>query len=685
VGATSITNMATTGNPVVMSNYAGSTPVGNYMQTNFGVAASTNNTGWIAFNNTGGNGSSSNYIGMGIWGLAVGTGSFNACANGNFGVCTATPSTTLDVAGSLRASSNFTVSAGTVSLPSGSVAAAALACLDAGKITTGIFTVGAFGTTNIVTTGTLGAGASTLAALTCTTITTGNNSITVGTGSIASGQHNPTTTATYDLGASGTAWRSAYLSSNLAVGGAITGSNGLTITGTVSLPLSSITNTNISCVDAGKITTGIFGVGNFGANDISTTGKVTAGSTALVSSATTNTVVSTTYAASLTSGNYIISPYGVSGSANNGDFTGFNYTNGAGSSNNYFAFGVWGYTIGSQSFNACANGNFGVCTTTPSYTLDVSGTLWASSNFAVSGGTVTLSSGSVAATAIASLDAAKITTGTFGTTLIPNLNAGKITTGSFGTALIPNLDAVKITMGVFSVGTHSVNVSASNSTSASLGLLSGATTNNAQFGLAGGAGNYSTDAAIGDAVLRNNGGNLLLQVGANASAICINSTSNYVGIGTKSPQCPLDVAGPVNSSSAFNAATTGGLIASVTNIGTGIAKSLGSFALTKALTGGSGPLDTSNVHNYACLSNVFSGGTISSYNLNISEFINIPAAATYTFSTVGCDDSIMVNIDCSQVLSSGLGLNGAVASSTTTFASAGWKNISIVNENTGGN
>lgn len=67
-----------------MTNYAVSTPTGNYMQTNFGVVVSIDNTSWLCFNNTGGSGSSSNYLAMGMWGLAVGTSSFNACANGNF-------------------------------------------------------------------------------------------------------------------------------------------------------------------------------------------------------------------------------------------------------------------------------------------------------------------------------------------------------------------------------------------------------------------------------------------------------------------------------------------------------------------------------------------------------------------------------------------------------------------------
>jgi hypothetical protein len=168
-------------------------------------------------------------------------------------------SSNLTVGGAITASNGLTVSAGTVSLPTASVANSALASgIDATKITSGTFGVGAFGGCNILTTGTLNAGASTLGALSCTTLTTANSNLTTGSGSVTSGQHNPSTTATYDLGASGTAWRSAFLSSNLTVGGAFTASNGLTVSaGTLFLPAASVTNSALaSGIDATKITSG---------------------------------------------------------------------------------------------------------------------------------------------------------------------------------------------------------------------------------------------------------------------------------------------------------------------------------------------------------------------------------------------------------------------------------------------
>ncbi|GAQ91715.1 hypothetical protein KFL_008380060 [Klebsormidium nitens] len=536
-------------------------------------------------------------------------------------------SSNINVGGSITGSNGLTISTGSVSLPSGSVSASAVGSLPASQITSGTFSVGSFGSTNISTTGTLGAGASTLGALTCTTISTGNSNITVGSGSITSG------TGTFSSNVS--------ITGLTTVAGLLTGSNGLTVSaGTVSLPSGSISASAIGNLPASQITSGTFSVGAFGSTNISTTGSLSAGGTtvsslsaatgvlgqstnnwakrtfsitgqtlystptwwkiaafwnngaycsgcltitgllarvsgpvnftanigfhtqnsvwnaslvldspdstdpfgsgtfdialyidnsknlfvyakqnmdyltmsldvttcqfegnvsassiypstsyslayaatntqlmaadtaltsvlssssfytlcgsnvrktkgsvstfggavtagsisttgilsaggltctssAVSASGTANAVTTTDYAPSLAAGNSVVKYFGVANTTNNSAWHLFKNV-GAGSTSNYAAFGIQGFGVGTGSFNASANGNFGVCTVNPTYTLDVSGTLRASSNFAVSGGTVTLPSGSVAASAIANLDASKITTGTF-------------SVGSFGT------------------------------------------------------------------------------------------------------------------------------------------------------------------------------------------------------------------------------------------------------------
>jgi hypothetical protein len=228
-------------------------------------------------------------------------------------------------AGNIISSNGLSVTSGTVSLPASSVGVAAISGLasvatigsaadlntgvlataripnlSASNINTKTFSVGAFGSTNITTTGTLAAAASTLGTLTCSTITTGNSNINAGTGSIISGQHNPTANATYDLGSSGTAWRSGFFSSNLTVTSAVSTSN-LTATGTVSLPASSVGVAAISGLatvatsglaanlssgvlaparipnlSASNINTGTFMVGAFGSTNINTTGTIAA-------------------------------------------------------------------------------------------------------------------------------------------------------------------------------------------------------------------------------------------------------------------------------------------------------------------------------------------------------------------------------------------------------------------------
>lgn len=68
---------------------------------------------------------------------------------------------------------------------------------------------------------------------------------------------------------------------------------------------------------------------------------------------------------------------------------------------------------------------------------------------------------------------------------------------------------------------------------------------------------WSTDATIGDTVLRSLSGKLILQYGTSASALAI-STSNFVGMGTTSPLAKLDVRGDMRFGSVGQYQVPGG-------------------------------------------------------------------------------------------------------------------------------
>jgi hypothetical protein len=329
---------------------------------------------------------------VGIYSASIdaGTGTFGS----NVGV-----SESLVTANGLTSSNGLNVVSGAVSLPAASLSASAL--------TSGTFSVGTFDSTNISTSGTLGAGASTL-------------------GSLTSGQHNPTATATYDLGASATAWRSAYLSSNLTAGGAITASNGLTVTGastlgsvtsgqynstshatydlgtsgtawrsaylssnltvTSALSTSNLTATGTvslpaASLSAPALTTGIFSVGTFGSTNISTLGTLNAGASTLGSLWTSGQLNPTTTAT------YDL---GASGTAWRSVYLLSNLTAGG------VITASNGLTVtGASALGSVTSGQHNP-STTATYDLGASGTAWRSaylSSNLTTGGSITASNG----------------------------------------------------------------------------------------------------------------------------------------------------------------------------------------------------------------------------------------------------------------------------------------------------
>jgi hypothetical protein len=141
-------------------------------------------------------------------------------------------------------------------------------------------------------------------------------------------------------------------------------SNGIfSLCNQIALTATSISNlTHVSC-SSNLTVLGSASVGSFTCTGLSLTSGLT----------TIGGVMSTTYAPNLSAGQYELNNFGVASSPLNAAFTGFAYTSN-GSSNNYASLGIWGYNLGTQTFNACGKGNFGIKTTSPTATLDVNGT-----------------------------------------------------------------------------------------------------------------------------------------------------------------------------------------------------------------------------------------------------------------------------------------------------------------------
>lgn len=647
----------------------------------------------------------------------------------------------LVAASGVTSSNGLTVSNGTVSLPAGSLGVTALTGvlstslipnLNASNITSGTFSVGQFGSTALATTGTLSAGSSLLSGI----CTGSSNSSALSAYQISAVATTPRMALVWPPGANYGSLDFCY--SNSTVMG--TAASARILASDTSYSANLAFQTRVQANDSTTMNTWLYinganGQVGIGSNntapaytlDVSGTfraaGAATFGSNVNVSGALSGVTASITNTMTFNSGDQdkmILTNAGATASKITHE-AGWGVGYYAGCTSAVTGTHKWytGYAGGFSNMMVLNSGYLGIGNTSPTYNLDVTGTARVtssasfSSNVAVTGplvaaGGLTSSNGLTVSAGTASFGGTTSYTGTAtfssnvvvvngltssngltvsaGTVTFPSASiAASSTTGTFSASQIPNLNASNITSGAFSVGTFATSVSASNAANTQFALLSGATANNAQFGLAAAASNYSTSAAVGDAILRCIGGNVMIQSGSGPSALYVNS-NNAVGVGNASPQYKLDVTGTINSSGGFNSATTGGLICSVTYTGSGSARSLGTFVLNQALTGGGGPLDTSNVHGYVALSNIFNiSPNPTSYNLNISGYINIPAAQTFTFYTVGCDDNIRVYIDGTLVLAAGLALNGSTASSNTTFASAGWKNISIVNQNTGGN
>jgi hypothetical protein len=114
--------------------------------------------------------------------------------------------------------------------------------------------------------------------------------------------------------------------------------------------------------------------GTFSNVENASVGGLTCTGLSMNNPSTTNIVASTLFTPYLNSNNYMLNVFGQNtGVAYNAGFHGL-YSHSNSSQSNYAAFGLWGYGIGYQTFKACRNGKFDICTTSPTATLDVNGT-----------------------------------------------------------------------------------------------------------------------------------------------------------------------------------------------------------------------------------------------------------------------------------------------------------------------
>lgn len=210
-----------------------------------------------------------------------------------------------------------------------------------------------------------------------------------------------------------------------------------------------------------------------------------------------------------------------------------------------------------NSMTILGNGNVGIGKTNPGYPLDVNGTVNATAVY-INGSALSAATGGGFAASNTNTCYTTCNVGIGKTNpaqpldVVGNINFtgtlmqnGSAYVGSQFSNNGANIFILGSNVGI-GTNTPSANLQVYNSNQA-VYVRVGNSNASGDLGMAGGAANFSSSAITNDLVLRNyQGSNVLIQVGAGAASICINSNNN-VGIGKTNPGYTLDVAGTGNA------------------------------------------------------------------------------------------------------------------------------------------
>jgi fibronectin-binding autotransporter adhesin len=543
------------------------------------------------------------------------------------------------VSGILTAN-GLSIASGSVSLPAGSVTAASVSGLAA------IATTGAASNLSGVLT------TSNIPNLNASNINSGNFSVGTFGSSVV-----PSATGNYDLGSSTSNWRSAFLSSNLTVGGAITSTGAMTLRGTYvcSLPATFDTAAN-----------GVKDIATFTCTS-TTSGQISFDISMILSQGSTSStkryIVSTGYNITNALWQRCI-PISVHTSSSTTDSYELQMQSTAVPATIKFRLVHSVNTIASTpTVNITATyaqndvPTFASLTGTAQYT-DASwatygfvsstaltqvggqvgvGTLAPSAKFHVSGGSAQFDSNVTVASALSTSNLTAT-----GTVTLPS--------NSITSANISGVDASKITTGIFGVGSFGTSVTVSSSNNPNFMLASSATTNSLNLGMATAIGNYSASAAVGDVVLRGMGGKVLIQSSDGAAALAIN-TANKVGVGNASPLAQLHNSGDMlvsANTSTWPTTATKGLYMRYSTWGSQDEAYIQSVDMSSATLynlgicgknialGGSSPLSAPTLY-VGSNGNIGVGTTGASYKLDVSGTLRTTGAATLSSVTTAAN------------------------------------------------